>query len=318
MLILVLAANTAYADFPRLASIVARDRFLPRQFMNQGDRLAFSNGILILSVLAGAAAGRVRRRHARAHSAVHDRRVRLVHAVAGREWCVHWRALRAAGLAHSARSTASAPIVTGIVLLIVAITKAAEGAWIIIVMIPIAGRDLRDHAPSLRSGGGGTARCEDWHPEPAGGHVVLVPIGGMQRAVVKALRYARTLSTDVRAVYVEIDPAATPRAAASCGQQWGQGVPLVVLESPYRSLMEPLLEYIEQLRRERSGRLRHRHPAGVRAAPAVASPPAQPARAADQGGAPLQAEHRRHERAVPPRPERAGAGSNHRRAESGA
>ena len=84
MLILVLAANTAYADFPRLASILARDRYLPRQFMNQGDRLAFSNGIVGLSVFAGDPARRLRRRHACADPALHDRRVRVVHAVAGR------------------------------------------------------------------------------------------------------------------------------------------------------------------------------------------------------------------------------------------
>ena len=90
---------------------------------------------------------------------------------------------------------------------------------------------------------------KDWEPEPVGGHVVLVPIGGVQRAVVKALRYARSLAGDVRAVYVEFDPAS---ANALRGQwdQWGQGVSLVVLESPYRSLMEPLLEYIEQIQRE--------------------------------------------------------------------
>ena len=99
MLILVLAANTAYADFPRLASIVARDRFLPRQFMNQGDRLAFSNGILILSVLAAVLLVVVRWRHACADPALHDRRVRVVHAVAG--WHGHPLAHVAdAGLAH--------------------------------------------------------------------------------------------------------------------------------------------------------------------------------------------------------------------------
>src|SRR5262249_33290252 len=88
----------------------------------------------------------------------------------------------------------------------------------------------------------------DWRPEPGGQHVVLVPIGGLQRAVVKALRYARSLSTDVRAIYVELDSAAT-EALRSQWATWGQNVDLVVLESPYRSLMEPLLEYIEQVQR---------------------------------------------------------------------
>ena len=151
MPILVLAANTAYADFPRLASILARDRFLPRQFMNQGDRLAFSNGILILSVLAGVLLVVVRRRHARADPALHDWRLRLVHAVAGR----HGAPLADAaepGWRTSAAINGFGAIVTGIVLLIVAMTKAAEGAWIIIVMIPVAGRCLRDDTPALRPG----------------------------------------------------------------------------------------------------------------------------------------------------------------------
>jgi hypothetical protein len=85
-----------------------------------------------------------------------------------------------------------------------------------------------------------------WQPEPTGGHVVLVPIGGVQRAVVKALRYARLLSADVRAVYIEIDPVATSTLERQWAE-WGQGVALVILDSPYRSLMEPLLEYIERV-----------------------------------------------------------------------
>jgi hypothetical protein len=87
-----------------------------------------------------------------------------------------------------------------------------------------------------------------WRPEAVGGHTVLVPISGIQRAVVKALRYARSLSADVRAIYVEIDPGATA-ALKKQWPEWGQNVSLVVLESPYRSLMEPLLEYIEEVQR---------------------------------------------------------------------
>ena len=107
-LILVLAANTAYADFPRLASIVVARRYLPRQFMNQGDRLAFSNGIIVLSVVRRGPDRRVPRRHAVAAAALHDRRVHLVHAVAGR----HGDPLAADAGARledeRARSTASA------------------------------------------------------------------------------------------------------------------------------------------------------------------------------------------------------------------
>ncbi len=132
-------------------------------------------------------------------------------------------------------------------LIIVAVTKVTEGAWIILVMIPVlvtifeVTRRHYDHVATELT-------LRDWSPEPTGHHVALVPIGGMQRAVVKALRYARTLSTDVRAVYVEVDPNATA-SVRSQWPTWGQGVELVVLESPYRSLLEPLLEYIETLQR---------------------------------------------------------------------
>ncbi|HEU5255716.1 MAG TPA: APC family permease [Vicinamibacterales bacterium] len=244
MAILVLAANTAYADFPRLASIMARDRFLPRQFMNQGDRLAFSNGILILSVLASVLlvifGGDT---HALIPLYMIGVFVSFTLSQAG--MVVHWRRLQEPRWRLSAAINGFGAIVTGIVLAIVAITKAAEGAWIIIVMIPVLvgifeiTRRHYDHVAAELT-------LRGWQPEPAGRHVVIVPIGGLQRAVVKALRYARTLSTDVRAVYVELDPAATETLRRQW-KQWGQGVDLIVLESPYRSLMEPLLDYIEEL-----------------------------------------------------------------------
>ena len=107
-------------------------------------------------------------------------------------------------------------------LLVVATTKAAEGAWIIILMIPtlvIIFTVTRRHYDQVAS----ELSLRDWRPAPVGGHVVLVPIGGLQRAVVKALRYARTLSADVRAVYVELDPAST-KTVRSSGREWGQGV----------------------------------------------------------------------------------------------
>ena len=247
MLILVLAANTAYADFPRLASIVARDRFLPRQFTNQGDRLAFSNGILILSVLAAvllvAFGGDT---HALIPLYMIGVFVSFTLSQAG--MVIHWRQSGEAGWRASAWINGVGAVVTGIVLVIVGLTKAAEGAWLIIVMIPALvalftiTRRHYDHVASELT-------LRDWEPEMPGRHVVLVPIGGIQRAVVKALQYARRLSPDVRAVYVELDPAGTEALRAQW-PTWGQGVELAVLASPYRSLLEPLLDYIEHLRRD--------------------------------------------------------------------
>ena len=246
MLILVLAANTAYADFPRLASIVARDRFLPRQFTNQGDRLAFSNGILILSVLAAALLV-VFSGDTHALIPLYMIGVFVSFTLSQAGMVIHWRQSRQAGWRSSAVVNGIGALVTLTVLVIVAITKAAEGAWLIMLMIPALvtlftiTRRHYDHVASELT-------LRDWAPEPVGRHVVLVPIGGIQRAVVKALRYARTLSADVRAVYVEIDPAATS-ALQQQWVEWGQDVELVVLTSPYRSLMEPLLEYIDQVQR---------------------------------------------------------------------
>jgi amino acid transporter len=245
-LILVLAANTAYADFPRLASIVARDRFLPRQFMNQGDRLAFSNGILILSALAGLLlVGFGGDTHALIPLYMIGVFVSFTLSQAG--MVIHWRSLRTPGWRSSAAINGFGATVTAVVLVIVAVTKSHEGAWIIILMIPVLVTIFevtRRHYDRVAS----ELTLRGWTPEPVGGHAVLVPIGGIQRAVVKALRYARTLSTDVRAIYIEIDPNATD-ALKKQWPEWGQDVVLVVLESPYRSLMEPLLEYIEDVRR---------------------------------------------------------------------
>ena len=244
MAILVLAANTAYADFPRLASIMARDRFLPRQFMNQGDRLAFSNGILILSVFASVLLV-VFGGDTHLLIPLYMIGVFVSFTLSQAGMVLHWRRLRERGWRSSAFINGFGAAVTGVVLVIVAMTKAAEGAWIIIVMIPILVTIFeitRRHYDQVAS----ELTLRGWEPEATGHHVVIVPIGGLQRAVVKALRYARTLADDVRAVYVELDPGAT-HSVRSQWQQWGQGVDLVVLESPYRSLMEPLLEYIERL-----------------------------------------------------------------------
>jgi hypothetical protein len=133
-------------------------------------------------------------------------------------------------------------LVTGIVLIVVAVTKAHEGAWIILLLLPlhvIFFRVTQRHYERVRQ----QLSLDGWRPAKRR-NVVLVPISGIQRAVVQALDYARTLSADVRAVYVGLDPASIERLRAQW-REWEADVPLVVLDSPYRSLLEPLLEYIE-------------------------------------------------------------------------
>jgi amino acid transporter len=246
-LILVLAANTGYADFPRLASIVSRDRYLPRQFMNQGDRLAFSNGILVLSTFAAvlivAFGG-----DTQSLLPLYMIGVFISFTLSQSGMVLHWRRTREPGWKTSAAINGFGAIVTGIVLVVVAVTKTLEGAWIVLLLIPFivmlfkATRRHYDHVASQLTMRGYT-------PQPRIHNTVLMPIGGIQRAVVEALRYAETLSDDVRAVYVDVDPAGTEQIRSQW-DTWGGNVRLVVLPSPYRSMMEPLLEYIEQVERD--------------------------------------------------------------------
>jgi amino acid transporter len=247
MLILVLAANTAYSDFPRLASIVARDAYLPRQFSNQGDRLAFSNGIVALSVFAGillvAFGG-----DTHALIPLYMIGVFISFTLSQTGMVLHWRRLRESGWRTSAAVNGVGAVATGVVLVIVAMTKAFEGAWIIIVLIPIlvivfkATHRHYTHVASQLS-------LKGWRGERPQHSTVLVPIGGVHRAVLQATAYARSLSDDVRALFVDTDPAGTERVRDDW-KKWGGDTALVVLPSPFRSLMEPLLEYIDQLQAE--------------------------------------------------------------------
>ena len=249
MLILVLAANTAYADFPRLASILARDRYVPRQLMNQGDRLAFSNGIVGLSAFAAVLlivyGGDT-------HSLIplYMIGVFLSFTLSQAGMVMHWRRLRGPGWRTSAAINGLGAAVTGIVLLVVGLTKGLEGAWVIMLLIPahvMFFRMTKRHYDEVAS----QLSLKAWkNGEGRRQNTVVVPISGVHRAVVQALEYAKTLSPDVRAVYVNIDPAATDHIRREW-ERWGDGVPLVVLQSPYRSLMEPRLEYIDRVDGER-------------------------------------------------------------------
>ncbi|HEX4823994.1 MAG TPA: APC family permease [Candidatus Polarisedimenticolaceae bacterium] len=249
-MILVLAANTAFADFPRLASIVARDRFLPRQLANQGDRLAFSNGILVLALLAGVLLVAF---HGDTHALIPLYMLGVfVSFTLSQTGMVlkAWRERRRGWLAGSVVNGVGA-ILTAIVLVVVCVTKFSEGAWIIVALIPLnvflflaIRRHYRGVAAQLSLKGLVAGR--ERH------NVVIVPIAGVHRAVVRALDYARTLSPDVRAVCVDVDPHATAQIQEEW-QRWGHAIRLEIVASPFRSVVEPLLEYIEITDAERPG-----------------------------------------------------------------
>jgi amino acid transporter len=248
MLILVLAANTAYQDFPRLASLMARDRFLPRQFMNQGDRLAFSNGIVVLSCFAAALLV-VFGGDTHALIPLYMIGVFVSFSLSQIGMCLHWRREGSLGWRSHALLNGVGGVLTSVVLVIVAVTKFSEGAWIIVGLIPVLVlhfRSVRRHYDSVAA----QLTLRDWNDrpgqQPEAHNTVIVPISGVHKAVLRAVRYARGLSPDVRALYVESDPAQT-EALRRDWEKWGEGVPLVVRQSPYRSLMEPLLDYIEEV-----------------------------------------------------------------------
>lgn len=247
-LILVLAANTAYADFPRLSSIIARDGYLPRQFMNQGDRLAFSNGIIVLSIFAGilivAFGG-----DTQSLLPLYMIGVFVSFTLSQAGMVIHWRTVKRPGWTTSAAINGFGATVTGVVLVIVAITKTLEGAWIVLILIPTIialFKATRRHYSHVAA----QLTLRGYTPQRRLHNTVIVPVGGLQRAVVEALRYGESLSDDVRAIYVDIDAKSTAQIQLEW-YMWGGRAQLVILESPYRSMMEPLLEYIEHVERER-------------------------------------------------------------------
>jgi len=248
MLILVLAANTAFAGFPTLASIVARDRYMPRQFANLGDKLAFSNGIVALSLGAATliiAFGGDQHRLIPLYMIG----VFLSFTLSQTSMVLRTVRLKETGWHYSAFISGFGALLTMVVLVIVTLTKTLEGAWIVITMIPIlvaVFKLTRTHYESVAEQLSLTNMEVDTTPH---GHIVIVPIGGVHRAVIEALRYASALAKDVRAVYVNVNPDSLVQLKKDW-PVWGSHVKLVVLQSPFRSMTEPLLEYIDRMEKE--------------------------------------------------------------------
>ena len=245
-LILVLAANTSFADFPRLSSLLARDRFVPRQFATLGERLVFSNGIL---VLAGFAALLLVLFRGETHALIplYAVGVFISFTLSQSGMVRYWWRRQGSGWRHRMAINGTGALATGIVTLVIAATKFTHGAWIVVVVIPLLvvtflamHRHYEEVAEALT--------LEGLEGPPEFQHTVLVLVGDVHRGVVRAVQYARTLapSATVRAVYVETDPGRTAKLEEKWGA-WGLGVPLVVLTSPYRSLLRPLLDYIDHL-----------------------------------------------------------------------
>jgi len=261
-LILILAANTSYADFPRLSALMAADGFLPRQLTYKGSRLAYSRGIVALALIACLliivfkasvtaliplyAIG-VFLSFTLSQSGMARRWWKAGHLPPGKEVKEPGSTLRhESGWQLKMIINAVGAVSTLVVMLVFATTKFHDGAWIVVLLVPALvfiflriHHHYRDLAKDLSLEAYGTP------PRPPR-HRVILAIGGVHRGSLAALQYARTLSNDVTAVYVSIDPTEAERVQRKW-DEWGEGIRLVVLDSPYRLLIEPLLDYIEEI-----------------------------------------------------------------------
>lgn len=245
--ILILAANTAYADFPRLTSILARDRYLPRQLTSVGDRLVFSNGIIILGILSGLL---IILFNASTHALIplYAVGVFLSFTLSQLGMVKHWFKDRKAGWGKKATLNLAGGILTGIVTIVFVVTKFVHGAWIITIVVPLfiwmfvgvkkhylkVGKQLSLNGHKVEEFAEGVA------------HTVILPISGLHRGVIEAMRYAQSISKDVRAVYVDLDTGSTERLRSEW-YHWGRGIPLDVLPSPYRSVISSILNHIDEV-----------------------------------------------------------------------
>lgn len=250
--LLVLAANTAFNDFPRLSSILAQDRFLPNQMAARGDRLAFSNGIVILALTSALLLWAF---HGETNALIPLYAVGVfvcfTLSQSGMVW--FWRRTRARGWRWRAALNGFGAVATGVVAVIQVVTKFSGGAWIVVLVIPVLIVMLRGiHRHYLRYWD--DTRFDGHSPILPLRHAVVVPVNRISKATAAALVYASTISDDVVAIAVDVDAMAMAELRTRW-EEWDIGIPLVILNSPYRSVLRPLVEYVEGRRRDSLGDL---------------------------------------------------------------
>ncbi|MEK7278103.1 MAG: APC family permease [Chloroflexota bacterium] len=247
LLVLMVAANTSFVGFPRVASIVAGDRYLPRQLTFLGDRLVYSNGIVLLAGLAG---GLVLVFEGDTHRLIPLFAIGafLAFTLSQAGMVFHWLRERGRNWQVKAALNGLGTLTTMATLLIIGFSKFLEGAWIVILLVPLVvlgfrrihshyegvavELTLRGLPPSLR---------------PLSQPRIVLPLSSLHRGVIEALRYARSISADVTAVYVEIEPGSGERLRQDW-DQWGlsQDAKLEIIPSPYRSVIRPFLEFLDR------------------------------------------------------------------------
>ncbi|HLZ48309.1 MAG TPA: amino acid permease, partial [Candidatus Limnocylindria bacterium] len=246
-IILILAANTSFSGFPRLASILAVDRFMPRQFSQRGDRLAFSFGIIVLAIISallliayqGSVNGLI---------PLYTIGVFIAFTLSQAGLVRHWLRVRERGWRFSAAINALGAVVTGVVTLVVAVTKFQLGAWMVLAVMPVMVYTMWRVHQHYR-------RIEDELLIPRGARVALgrreprliVPISRIDKAALHALSLARGMSEHVSALHISFDDAGAQTFRERWARSIGPDVPLEVIVSPYRSLLAPMLSYLDAI-----------------------------------------------------------------------
>ena len=245
MLLLVLAANSAFAGFPHLASILARDGYMPHQMATFGDRLVFSNGIVILGFFA---CFLLILFHGDTHALIPLYAVGVfisfTFSQTGmvRRWLTkrgpHWR--------KKLMVNGVGAVTTGVATIIIAGTKFTHGAWIVFLLILVLVWIFRSIHSHYKAVSEQIALTRDHRPPIPRRNIVIIPISGVDQAVVRAVDYARSRAGEIRAVLVDVDPESTARIQTQWAQ-WGCGVQLTVVPCPYRSVLRSLLDHVEEL-----------------------------------------------------------------------
>ncbi|MBN1429915.1 MAG: APC family permease [Anaerolineae bacterium] len=251
LLVLVVAANTSYVGFPRLASLVAQDGYLPRQLSFLGDRLVFSNGVMLLAGLAGFL---IIFFGGNTHLLIPLFAVGafLAFTMSQAGMVVHWLHNQGSNWLFKSFMNSLGTLVTGAALLIIAVSRFVDGAWIVIFLIPLlvlTFRMIHNHYDDIRQQLTlrGLPPSLTPLPEPR----IVLPVSGVHRGVIEALRYARSISDNVTAVFVEIEPG-SGEFTRKRWEEWGldHDAPLVIVPSPYRSVVGPLLDFLDKTDRE--------------------------------------------------------------------
>ncbi|MEA2613425.1 MAG: hypothetical protein QOI52_1384, partial [Chloroflexota bacterium] len=245
-LLLFLAANTSFNAFPRLGAVLAMDGFFPRQFSFRGDRLAFSMGIVALGIIAASLVV-IFGGHTHALIPLYAVGVFIDFTIAQGGMVRHWLRTQSPGWRRRLAINAIGCISTAIVAVVVTSIKFRDGAYLVVMLIPILvammlfiRREYDDQESELN------VRDDLILEGPHREQRVVVPVNGINRAVFQAVNFGRTMSPDIRAVYVTDDP----EAAEALRDRWERqvpGVPLVIVESPYRAVVSPLLAYLDVL-----------------------------------------------------------------------